>query len=57
MGVGQLIASNHAALARVLFPASIAGGFLYTLKTGTSPIADAKSSVIGEALLSFYRQL
>ncbi len=47
MGVGQMIASNHAALAKFLFPASIAGGFFYSMTTGTSPLADAKSAALG----------
>jgi hypothetical protein len=48
-GFASFIVSKHAKIVSVLFPASVAGGFLYTVKHGSNPLMDLKSVVIGDA--------
>ena len=48
-----LLANNHAKLATIVFPLSIAGGFAYTTLNGTSALADARAVLAGK--LSFFR--
>ena len=46
--LAHLLATKHSAAARVVLPASVAGGFFYTLATGTNPLEDAAAWVKGE---------
>ena len=47
MSLGRLLVEKHSKIAAVVFPVSVLGGFAYTMKTGTSPLADSKDWVQG----------
>jgi hypothetical protein len=46
--LANLLATNHARLATIIFPLSIAGGFAWTSLYGTSALADASAVLSGE---------
>eukprot|EP00891_Asterochloris_glomerata_P005697 jgi/Astpho2/5697/Aster-02935 len=48
MGLGDAIVRHHAKIAKVVLPASIAFGFMYTMQTGRSPLTDAKTAATGQ---------
>eukprot|EP00884_Botryococcus_braunii_P016765 jgi/Botrbrau1/3772/Bobra.0183s0007.1 len=48
MGLADYLVKNHAALARVVFPTAIGFGFIYTVKTGRTPLEDVSAAARGE---------
>ncbi|BDA49447.1 hypothetical protein COCOBI_14-0640 [Coccomyxa sp. Obi] len=48
MSLGRLLVEKHSKIAAVIFPVSVLGGFAYTMKTGTSPLADGKDWLQGK---------
>ncbi|KAL3146824.1 hypothetical protein ABBQ38_014801 [Trebouxia sp. C0009 RCD-2024] len=47
MGLADLLVTKHAAIAKVVIPASMAFGFMYTLQHETNPLTDAKNAALG----------
>lgn len=47
MSLGRLLVEKHSKIAAVVFPVSLLGGYAYTMKTGTSPLADGKDWLQG----------
>ena len=47
MSLGRFLVEKHTKIAAVVFPVSLLGGLAYTLKTGESPLADARDWVQG----------
>ncbi|GMH45798.1 hypothetical protein BSKO_13761 [Bryopsis sp. KO-2023] len=45
--VANFLVKNHWDIVKVVFPSSMAFGFVYTMAYGTSPLADAKKGVVG----------
>ena len=49
MGLVRLLCEKHAAIATVVLPVSVAGGFVYTWATGASALEGVKSGLTGAA--------
>ncbi len=48
MGLADLLVRKHTAIAKILVPASMAFGFMYTLQNDTNPLTEAKNAALGE---------
>lgn len=46
--VSNFLVRRHWDIFKVVFPTSVGFGFLYTFTYGTSPLADAKSYLLGQ---------
>ena len=53
MGLVRLLCEKHAAIATVVLPVSVAGGFVYTWATGASALEGVKSGLTGAAAGGF----
>lgn len=50
MGVARYLVHNHSKIAaKIVLPLSVAGGFLYTMKTGESPFTSRAQGEEGTA--------
>ncbi|KAK9804796.1 hypothetical protein WJX72_005986 [[Myrmecia] bisecta] len=47
MGLARLLVEKHSTLAKIVLPASIGFGFLYTMQKGTNPLTDASRAALG----------
>lgn len=47
MGLARLLVEKHSTLAKIVLPASVGFGFLYTMQKGTNPLADASTAALG----------
>lgn len=47
--IARFLVEKHMKLAKVLLPASVTAGFVYTMNTGRSALSDAEAALTGRA--------